>query len=61
MISRKVVDGYRDWLRQKGVTGLPDAEVEQYARSTRKKMLFRSVVILAVLILTAVVVWRDLH
>jgi hypothetical protein len=61
MISRKALDGYREWLRQKGVTGLPDSEVERFVKSTRKKMLFWTVVILGVLLLTAVVVWRDLH
>jgi hypothetical protein len=42
-------------------TGLPDSEIERYVRSTRKKLLLWSVVILAVLVLTAIIVWRDLH
>jgi hypothetical protein len=61
MTSKRTLDGYREWLRQKGVTGLPDSEIERFARSTRRKMFFWGAVVLAILILTAVVVWRDLH
>jgi hypothetical protein len=61
MASREELGEYRTLLSQKGVTGLPDSEVEAYIRSTRKKLLFWSIVILSVLVLTAVIVWRDLH
>jgi hypothetical protein len=61
MASRKALEGHRELLRQKGVTGLPDSEIERYVRSTRKKLLLWSVVILAVLVLTAIIVWRGLH
>jgi hypothetical protein len=61
MASREELEKYRQFLSQKGVTGLPDSEVEAYIRSTRKNMVFWSIVILSVLVLTAVIVWRDLH
>jgi len=61
MASREELEKYRQLLSQKGITGLPDSEVEAYIRSTRKKLLFWSVVILCALMLTAVIVWRDLH
>jgi hypothetical protein len=61
MASREALEKYRVWLSQKGVTGLPDSEIELYIKSTRKKLLFWSIVILGVLVLTAIIVWRDLH
>jgi len=61
MVSREALEKYREWLRQKGVTGLPDPGIERYIKSTRKKLLFWSVLILGILVLTAFIVWRDLH
>ena len=61
MTSREKLEKYRNLLIQKGVTGLPDSEIERYIKSTRKKLLFWRIVILGILVLTAVIVWRDLH
>ncbi len=60
MASKEAIEKYRTWLSRKGVTGLPDSEIERYIRSTRKQLLFWSIVILALLVLTAIIVWRDL-
>jgi hypothetical protein len=61
MASREELEKYREVLSRKGVTELSDSEIEWYIRSTRKKLLFWSVVILGILVLTAIIVWRDLH
>jgi hypothetical protein len=59
--SGEELEKYRKLLHQKGITGLSDSEVEAYIRSTRKQLLFWSIVILGILMLTSVIVWRDVH
>lgn len=61
MATNRELQGFREWLRKKGVSGLPDSEVDRVIRSTRKQMYFWGVVIFLLLLGGGAVLWRALQ
>ncbi len=50
MVAERERQGFRDWLRTKGIPELPDAEVDRFTRSSRKQMYLWGIVIIGLLI-----------